>query len=81
MRLTIDAAGRIVVPKHVRDELGLLPGTELELGVVDGRIELEVPPTPMRLEEHDEGVVAVADREMPVLTSDMVRETLQRVRR
>lgn len=81
MRTTIDRAGRVVVPKPVRDELGLNPGTELELSVVDRRIELEVPPTPMRLEQRSHGVVAVADREMPVLTADLVRDTLEHVRR
>ena len=81
MRVAIDAAGRIVVPKRVRDELGLAPGTELELRTVDRRIELAVAATPMRLEEHEHGVVAVTDRAMPTLTSEQVRETLERVRR
>lgn len=81
MRSTIDVAGRLVVPKPVREELGLSAGTELEVTVVDGRVELEVPTTPMRLEEREHGVVAVADREMPVLTTERVRDTLERVRR
>lgn len=81
MRTVIDSAGRVVVPKAARDELGLTPGTELELRVVDRRIEIEIPTTAMRLEEHEHGVVAVADREMPVLTADLVRDTLERVRR
>ncbi|MDN5748058.1 MAG: AbrB/MazE/SpoVT family DNA-binding domain-containing protein [Pseudonocardia sp.] len=81
MRTVIDAAGRLVVPKAARDELGLAPGTELELRVVDSRIEIEVPSTPMRLVDDEHGPVAVADREMPVLTAEMVRETLDRVRR
>lgn len=70
-----------MVPKPVRDDLGLTAGSELELSVVDRRIEIEVPATPMRLEDHEHGVVAVADREMPTLTADMVRDTLGRVRR
>lgn len=81
MRTVIDAAGRLVIPKAARDELGLRPGTELVLRVVDSRLEIEVPATPMRLQETDSGVVAVTDRPMPVLTSDLVRETLDRVRR
>lgn len=81
MKTTIDNAGRIVVPKQAREELGLAPGTELELRVVDRRIEIEVPATPMRLEERDHGVVAVTDRTMPILTTDMVRDTLEHVRR
>ncbi len=81
MRTTIDAAGRIVVPKAAREELELSAGTEVELRVVDQHIEIEVPVTPMRLERHDHGVVAVADREMPTLTTELVRQTLERVRR
>lgn len=81
MRTVIDSAGRLVVPKAARDELGLVPGTELELRVVDRRIEIDVPPTAMRLADDGYGVVAVTDQEMPVLTADMVRETLERVRR
>lgn len=81
MRATIDTAGRLVVPKAARDELGLAPGTELEVTVVDRHIELEVPATPMRLEEREHGVVAVVDRRMPVLTADQVRDTLERIRR
>lgn len=49
--------------------------------MVDSRIEIEVVPTPMRLEEDEHGVVAVTDEPMPVLTAEMVRETLERVRR
>lgn len=81
MRTVIDRAGRLVVPKAARDELGLIAGTELELRVVDRRIEIEFPATPMRLEEREHGVVAVAARKMPVLTAEVVRETLDRVRR
>jgi AbrB family looped-hinge helix DNA binding protein len=81
MRTAIDAAGRLVVPKRVREELGLVAGTELELRVVDSRIELEVAATPMRLTKTDDGVVAVADRPMPVLTAEAVRATLERTRR
>jgi AbrB family looped-hinge helix DNA binding protein len=81
MRTTIDAAGRIVVPKAIREELALFGGQEVELTAVDGRIEVEVPPTPMHLEERDGHLVAVPDRPLPPLTTELVRETLERVRR
>jgi AbrB family looped-hinge helix DNA binding protein len=81
MRTTIDHAGRIVVPKAIREELALYGGQALELTSRDGRIEIEVPPTPMRLEDHDGVVVAVTDLQMPTLTQELVRETLERVRR
>lgn len=38
MKTTIDAAGRIVVPKSVRDQLHLSAGSELELDVLDDSV-------------------------------------------
>jgi AbrB family looped-hinge helix DNA binding protein len=81
MRATIDKAGRIVVPKQLRDELGFDPGRELELRARDGRLEIEAPPTPMHLEEREDGPIAVTDRAMPTLTAEQVRDTLEQIRR
>ena len=39
-RLTIDVAGRVVIPKPLRDELDLSPGDSLELESVGERITL-----------------------------------------
>lgn len=81
MRTTIDGAGRLVVPKPLRDELGLEPGQELELEARDGRLEVEPAITPVTLVEEDGAVFAVPDRELPPLTAEQVRATLERVRR
>jgi AbrB family looped-hinge helix DNA binding protein len=81
MTTTIDSAGRIVVPKRLREELGFRPGQKLELSAVDGRLEVEHPTTPIRLEEREGRLVAVADRPMPTLTPELVRETLEQIRR
>ncbi|MGO9247613.1 MAG: AbrB/MazE/SpoVT family DNA-binding domain-containing protein [Solirubrobacteraceae bacterium] len=81
MIATIDKAGRIVVPKRLREELRFRPGQKLELSAVDGRLEVEHPTTSVRLEKKDGRLVAVADRPMPVLTQEMVRETLEQIRR
>lgn len=81
MQTAIDGAGRIVVPKALRDTLGLVPGQRLEIAARDGRLELEPAPTPMHLEETADGVIAVADGELPPLAADQVRDTLEQVRR
>ena len=81
MRTTIDAAGRIVVPKAIREELALYGGQEVELVAVDGRIEIEVPPSAMHLEERDGHLVAVPEEPLPPLTTELVRATLERTRR
>lgn len=38
---TIDRAGRVVIPKAVRDQAGFEPGTPLGIRFRDGRIEIE----------------------------------------
>ena len=43
MHVSIDSAGRVVVPKLLRDQLGISPDTPLEIDVVDGHLELSVP--------------------------------------
>ena len=81
MRTTIDKAGRIVVPKALRDELGLDGGAEVEISLVDGRIELEPVTSHIHLERKQGRLVAASDREIPVLTSEEVRGVLERLRR
>ena len=51
MRTTIDSAGCIVVPKPLRDELGLLPGQVLELELTDGRLQVEIAPVDIHVRD------------------------------
>jgi AbrB family looped-hinge helix DNA binding protein len=81
MRTTIDGAGRIVVPKALRDAVGLTAGQAIEVSARDGKLEIEVAPTPMHLESRSGHLVAVPELELPELTAEMVRATLDQVRR
>lgn len=81
MKSSIDSAGRIIVPKPMRDALGLKPGQPLEIRLGDGRLEIEVASTPMQLKKRGKGVVAVPDNALPALTADEVRQALERLRR
>ena len=76
MRTTIDAAGRLVVPKEIRQQLGFTPGTELELNAVDGRLEAAVP-SRVRVEQGPHGVRFAADAD-DLLTADDVRKLMER---
>ena len=42
MRIAMDGAGRVVIPKALRDRLGLVPG-ELEAHAAGGVLTIEVP--------------------------------------
>ena len=81
MKATIDAAGRLVVLRALRQALGVRPRQALEVRAGDGRLEIEIAPTPMRLVRRGKRVVAVPRARMPALTAEEVRETLERVRR
>jgi AbrB family looped-hinge helix DNA binding protein len=79
MRATIDGAGRLVVPKSLREELGFAAGTELELAAVNGALEVRVP-SRVRIEDGPHGLHFVADNADP-LTDEHVRELIEKSRR
>jgi AbrB family looped-hinge helix DNA binding protein len=81
MKTAIDRSGRIVVPKVIRDRLSLRGGEELEIVERDGVIELWPTPLDIDLVQTPEGVVAKARKPLPPLTADVVRETVEKVRR
>jgi AbrB family looped-hinge helix DNA binding protein len=81
MRTTIDPAGRLVIPKRIRDRLGLRGNEQVEITERDGRIEIEPAPTEVGLVREGSVLVARPDCALPPLTDEIVRETLDRVRR
>ncbi len=81
MKTTIDHSGRLVVPKKIREAAGILPGSELTIHVVDGRIEIEPAPLEVRLVKRGSLTVAVPRKHVAPLTQETVRHTLDRLRR
>lgn len=81
MRTTIDKAGRLVVPKSVRKAAQLEPGTEVEVRVVAGRVELEAVPMDVSLEHRGKLLVAVPRRARKKLTKSEVEATIDAVRK
>ncbi|UQX11510.1 AbrB/MazE/SpoVT family DNA-binding domain-containing protein [Candidatus Mycobacterium methanotrophicum] len=81
MRTTIDPAGRLVIPKRIRDRLGLRGNEQVEITEHDGRIEIEPAPTDVELVREGSVLVARPDAPLPPLTDEIVRETMDRVRR
>lgn len=80
MVTTMDAAGRIVLPKAARDRADLKPGVEIEVRVVDGRIELEPATARVTVEKQGGFWVATPVEEVPVLTQGVVAATIDTVR-
>lgn len=53
MRTTIDSAGRIVVPKALRDELGLTPGSTVDISRYGAGLQLVPGGRTARIVERD----------------------------
>jgi AbrB family looped-hinge helix DNA binding protein len=81
MTTTIDAAGRIVVPKSVRQEARLTPGTRVQIRCRDGVVEIEAAPLPVSLRRRGRLLVAVPDHPTAPLTATTVERTRHRLRR
>jgi len=84
MRTTIDHAGRLVIPKQIREEAGLEPGVPLDVRWREGRIEIEPARLPVRLVRKGKLLVAMPEKSVGALTSEAVeraRKALRRERR
>jgi len=81
MKTTMDRAGRLVVPKKIREAAGIRPGSELTVRFADGRIEIEPAPLEVRLVKRGSLTVAVPRKRVPPLTPEAVGQTLDRLRR
>jgi AbrB family looped-hinge helix DNA binding protein len=79
MNITIDSAGRLVVPKSIRDEAELQPNMPLTIRCRDGRIEIEPAALPVTRVKKGRVAVAVA-ADQPALSAVSVRRTQRRLR-
>jgi AbrB family looped-hinge helix DNA binding protein len=81
MKITMDSAGRLVIPKKIREEAGLKPGTVLDISCRDGQVEIQ--PATMRLRFLRRGPFVVAlpkKRQREAFTAETVEKTLNALR-
>ena len=78
METTIDSVGRIVVPKQLRDRLGMQPGTTVDVTAYGAGLQILPAGRTARIVEVDGQTVAESDT--PV-TDDIVFGLIDSVRR
>lgn len=65
MEAVIDAGGRVVLPKHLREALGLAPGSTVDISVYGDGLRIVPGGRTARLERAEDGrLVARADTEV-----------------
>ncbi|HUF78722.1 MAG TPA: AbrB/MazE/SpoVT family DNA-binding domain-containing protein [Thermoanaerobaculia bacterium] len=77
---SIDSAGRLVIPKAIREAAGLRPDTPLELRVHDGRVEIEPAPLEVRIETRRGVAVAVPVQPVAAVSTEEVEAIRRRIR-
>jgi AbrB family looped-hinge helix DNA binding protein len=79
MTTTIDRAGRLVVPKAIRDQAGWQPGDQLDIRISYGVVEI-LPPQPKgRLVEKDGHLVWRSDSDR-MITGEEVDNAIRAAR-
>lgn len=79
MEAVIDSGGRVVLPKHLRDALGLTPGTTVDISPYGTGLQVTPAGRTARLERDAKGrLVARADTEV---TDEMMFALIDSARR
>ncbi|HWZ32057.1 MAG TPA: AbrB/MazE/SpoVT family DNA-binding domain-containing protein [Bryobacteraceae bacterium] len=80
MRTTIDRAGRVVIPKALRERAGIAPGTQVELREIDGVIQLIAPRPQGRIVNEDGVWVWESAPGTPPITQEQIDEAIEELR-
>lgn len=74
MKVSIDKAGRLVIPKELRDQAGITAG-KVDIVLEGAGLRIELEPGRQQLVEEDGWVLSGGDEEPdPRLTVDYIRE-------
>ena len=80
MKTTIDGAGRVVVPKKIREAVQLEAGSEIDVRVENGIIQMEPVAAPVKFKKRGHLVVATRPEQTGTLTQETVDATQESIR-
>jgi AbrB family looped-hinge helix DNA binding protein len=81
MKTTIDAAGRLVIPKVLRERLGLSSSGEVDVDEHDGVVEIRPVQRRVNVDRSGARPVLRTGTDVPPLTDDEIRDLLDQTRR
>lgn len=79
MEVTIDSGGRILLPKKLREALGLTPGTKVDVSAYGSGVQVTPGGRTARLVCGEDGRIAA--RSETVVTDDLVHSLIDEFRR
>jgi AbrB family looped-hinge helix DNA binding protein len=79
MKSTIDEAGRVVIPKAIREAAGLKPGAPLMIEYRNGRVEIERKSPKVRLVRKG-GVLVASIPGAPKMSGEEANEWIRKSR-
>ena len=80
MKTTIDRAGRVVIPKTLRERAGLQPGSELDINLRDGVLEIAPPPPQGRVVREGDLLVWESAPGTPPIAPEDINDAIRQVR-
>src|ERR1017187_4633497 len=81
MKTTIDRAGRLIVPKPIRERLRLIDGGPVDVEEHDGTIEVRPVPAGGAITQTPQGPAGPPTSPLPPPADTFVRDPLERPRR
>lgn len=79
MEITIDSGGRILLPKKLRDVLGLRPGSKVDVSAYGGGVQVTPGGRCARLVDRGDGKFVA--KSQTVVTDEMVHSLIDELRR
>jgi AbrB family looped-hinge helix DNA binding protein len=81
MQVTVDKSGRLVLPADIRRRLDVQGGGKVDLTWLGDVVEIRPVAGTVEMVTGEDGLPVLVSPDAPPLTDEMIRETLESIRR
>jgi len=75
---SVTSKGQILIPKAVRDEVGIKPGARALVSAVGGKVVIDLVPTLEKIRGYFRGIKALSKKEQKKIVQEAVVEKFHR---